>query len=504
MEIQLQHCTSERYRVISDTILICQQTAESIVPDSSPDIARVVSTGGVASVGESTLSGGVLRVSGMAELRVLYIPEGEALPRCIPVQLPFQWTETMSLQEGAAVIQCAVETMSADARLLNPRKLLVKAEVRIRAVICLPETMSVCSDASQQGGLSLQKLMGTETDHAVCLLREKQFRFSEVLRPSASKPPVDEVLSYGCESVTTDAKLIGKKLVCKGNLRLNVLYRSGSEPCSMIFDLPFSQIIECEADPSEAVTDADAAVCAINCGKKQDGGLEVTVDAILQAIVWAKRDISYLKDMYIPRQALNLTRSQVPLCTMSEWICSHETLRKFCASDGTARTVLAVSCALPPPIQQAGESGIVCTSDAEVTVLYIDEGGELCSALYKAPISSSQPLPEGCSCKCRCRLAGECAAVSVTGGFEIRIEADFQWHIFKESAICSVSDAEADRSDSCALTLPSLTIRRVYAGETLWDLAKGCGSTVADICVANQLTTEQVTPGTVLLIPAHR
>ena len=51
---------------------------------------------------------------------------------------------------------------------------------------------------------------------------------------------------------------------------------------------------------------------------------------------------------------------------------------------------------------------------------------------------------------------------------------------------------------------PSVVIRRMERGEALWDIAKSCGSTVADICSANTLPGEDADAGTLLLIPARR
>ena len=51
---------------------------------------------------------------------------------------------------------------------------------------------------------------------------------------------------------------------------------------------------------------------------------------------------------------------------------------------------------------------------------------------------------------------------------------------------------------------PSVVIRRMERGETLWDIAKSCGSTVDDIRCANTLPGEEAAAGTLLLIPARR
>ena len=48
---------------------------------------------------------------------------------------------------------------------------------------------------------------------------------------------------------------------------------------------------------------------------------------------------------------------------------------------------------------------------------------------------------------------------------------------------------------------PSLIIRAPLAGQSLWDLAKSCGSTVEAIRGANHLPQEGPAPESLLLIP---
>ena len=51
---------------------------------------------------------------------------------------------------------------------------------------------------------------------------------------------------------------------------------------------------------------------------------------------------------------------------------------------------------------------------------------------------------------------------------------------------------------------PSVILRAVRAGETLWDVAKACLSTDSEIMEASGLTSEELYPGQMLLIPRKR
>ena len=98
---------------------------------------------------------------------------------------------------------------------------------------------------------------------------------------------------------------------------------------------------------------------------------------------------------------------------------------------------------------------------------------------------------------------GEAAAVPVTGGLEVRFEAEFAWTILREEQVNCVAELKPSAVQELGVR-PSVVIRRVERGEALWDIAKACGSTVEDICGANALTAGEAAEGTLLLIPARR
>ena len=98
---------------------------------------------------------------------------------------------------------------------------------------------------------------------------------------------------------------------------------------------------------------------------------------------------------------------------------------------------------------------------------------------------------------------GEVTAVPVTGGLEVRFEAEFAWTVLREEQVNCVTELKPSAARETGIR-PSVVIRRVERGEALWDIAKACGSTVEDICGANGLTAGEAAEGTLLLIPARR
>lgn len=500
MELDLQRTVLEGYRPILDTVLSQEETMESIVPDAFPDVSRIIYAGGNAFLTAKQAGEGCAKIMGTACINVLYVPEGEQMPRSLALNLPFQCTGDCPQINGSTQVHGMVLSLSADARLINPRKLFVKAEVKIRLKVYGQDSREMtCDMASDENGI-MQKLMMHHKDFSIGAVLEKPFLFSDTLRQSSTKPNMEELLCCRAEPGMVEAKYIGKKLVCKGDVLLTVLYRSGTELIPARFELPFSQILEMEGSFDEGEPDVTVVLKSTDC-HLQEAELEVSVEAFIQATLWSHRNITLLSDVYSTAEPLDVERAANSICTMSELSSRRENARKFCESGIPAKQVLSCTVNMGPLSSQRQDSGVQYSTDASMDILYLSEDNALCGVNYLIPISCNVDLAPDYTCSCHCRPVGEVMAVPVTGGFEVRMEAEFCWRTMKMETVSCVASVRRSNVAVKDEQKPSVIIRMVSSGETLWDIAKSCGSTIQDICAANELSSESAVPGELLLIP---
>ena len=299
-----------------------------------------------------------------------------------------------------------------------------------------------------------------------------------------------------------DAKFIGKKLVLKGDIQLIVLYRGGEELTQVRFELPYSQILDLGELPDEAEPEVMVALKSVDC-RLRDGELEVTLEALAQAALWVRQSVTLISDAYCVKQPIDVERTPVRLCTMAEHSTRRETARKLCESGIPAKQVLDCGVAVTSMVSALVDGGMEFTAQTIASVLYLSEDDALCSVDVEIPITCRAELPVGGSCFCICRPIGEVTAVPVTGGLEVRFEAEFAWTAMREEQVSCVTELKPSTVQADG-PRPSVIIRRVERGEGLWDIAKSCGSTVADICSANGLPAGEAPMGALLLIPAKR
>ncbi len=499
MDMELQRVTLEGYRPIYHTMFTQEETLESIVPDAMPDVERIVCAWGAARVRDCELGEGALRLTGEARVTVLYLPEGEDAPRPLEVSLPFQCSrDDPRLRSGDPVL-AEVTLTSADSRTVNPRKLLTRCQLSVWAAAYEEGVQEIACDAA---GEHLEKRLVPRKFWRIPAVREKTFAFSDVLRPPASRPEMEELLYSRAETGPVDAKLIGKKLVLKGDVELTALYRGGGQLVPARFELHYSQIVDLGDAAEDAEPEVSVALRSADC-RLAGGELEVALEAQIQAVLWTLRPVTVLADAYGVGESVDVERTPVTLCAMAERTARREMGRKLCQSDVPAKQVLDCAAAVSSVAGEPVEGGMEYTAQAEVSVLYLSEDDALCAGAVTVPIVSRVELPEGAECACRCRTVGEATAVPVTGGIEVRCEAEFAFNAVSAEQVWAVSELREGTAPA-DIRRPSVVIRRMGEGETLWDVAKACGSTVADIRAANDLPSEEGATGALLLIPTKR
>jgi len=503
MEFELQHTKLEGHQLFLDAILTQEETLDSIIPDAFPDATRVVSAIGNGYITNKQISEGNVRIGGTACVNIIYIPEGEDHICAIPLSVPFQCLTDNNQIDNSTLVHAEIISVCADARLINPRKLFLKAEIRVHVTAFNGETRTVISDIASHIDLSLQKKSHEYTDYIISTVLEKPFSFSDILHPSASKPSIDELLFWTIRPGIVEAKYIGKKVICKGEFVLSAFYQFGAELTQAEFEVPFSQIIEIEGSFEEGIPDVTIAVRSASCSLT-GGELEISVDAIIQTALWSQRRIILLSDAYSTAIPLDTERNKCMICSISEQSVRRENYRKFCESELPAKKILWTTAQLTPMISENTDSGVLYNSSSAVSILYAADDDSLHSVTYTIPISIALDVPAERTCTCKGKPVGEVTVLPVTGGFEVRVEIEFCWRILGYQAVQNVVSMRRSTVASENERKPSLILRKVEKEDDLWSIAKSCCSTIEDICTANKLTSEIPQPGSILLIPIHR
>jgi hypothetical protein len=108
---------------------------------------------------------------------------------------------------------------------------------------------------------------------------------------------------------------------------------------------------------------------------------------------------------------------------------------------------------------------------------------------------------DGELCLWTAELTGEPAAAMTPEGLEVTVPVSFRWLRLEEEPCRLIRSVTLGEKRERSEEIPSLVVRAVGEGQTLWDVAKAYRTAQEDIMAASGLTGEELYPGQMLLIP---
>ena len=193
----IQYCTP----VYSDT-LNREETLETVVSDTLPDIARILDVDAAVYLRSKTLQQGSIRIEGCIRGTVLYIGEDSERLQKIEAELPVVFSAEADGAEDTDTLAANVCVSSAEAKLLNPRKIQFRAGVCAAAAVYRSITSELPAEAEPTPGL--YTLTETKTVSFLSGVEEKSFLISDEAELPTGCPPMEKLLCYS-HTETVDA-----------------------------------------------------------------------------------------------------------------------------------------------------------------------------------------------------------------------------------------------------------------------------------------------------------
>ncbi len=469
-----------------------EQTQEVRLTEGMPDIGSVVAARGQCVIRSKEWLGDSISASGGVMVWVLYAPADGSELRTIEEWVPIQgrWSIPQAQREGS--IRCSMRLRGADARTTSPRKMMVRVNVSMLAEALEPWETEVC--IPEEAPADVQLLRRTYPAILPQEAGEKAFLVEEDLEvPGAVK-----LVYYSMEPQVMEQKVIGGRAVFRGDARMHIVYEGeDGQLHGMDLEAPFSQFSELDRDyDKEATVDPMVAVTSLE-PELQDGVLRLKCGLLVQYVVYDCVMLQIVEDAYSTSRAVLPKMQELELPMVLDR-CKETVRCEAPVAGATGKLVDCWSCAGHPKLIRAGELAEL-EFGGTVGVIYRDEEGAMRSGT--APWSHTWELPvgEGSSMLGRVMELSKPIAASDGDGMTVKMELGALAQTVGRSAMPMVSALEIGEQMTADPDRPSLILRRM-GEQSLWELAKNCGSTVDAICKANGLSAEP-TDGRMLLIP---
>ncbi|WP_300270217.1 DUF3794 and LysM peptidoglycan-binding domain-containing protein [uncultured Flavonifractor sp.] len=508
MELELERTALDGFHTVLDAAVAQEETVESIVPDACPDLLEVCDTEGVVCLHRKEAMEGRVELSGTIHALLLCQPDGEVGLRRLEVDLPFTCTaDGPDITPGCRVV-AQPRLRGADARLVNPRKVLVRADLAVDVQVFAPVTDWAPASVPEAAQAGVEQLSQSCNTCVTVCVQEKPFPFSDELTLPGSRPEAEALLKWRVSLDCGEAKVIGSKLIFKGSARLQVLYRCADGGLSTgEFELPISQLMEVSGAGEEAMCQVGLILTDLSCELDDGDGrtISVSMGLLAQAAIREERRFQLLTDVYSTLYQLDTETRTMDLSRVADRGEREVAVRELLETGVAPQDVLDAYVTMGDVSQSREGERVSLAVQVNVHLLCRTESGEMTAVTRTIPVSCPVELPEGARCSCRCSCTAPVYAAPASGGAEVRFPVRFAWLALTGSKAAAVSALSFDENSPIDHTgQPSIVLRMVSGGERLWDIAKAYCTTARDVMQANALEEEELPDGQLLLIPRKR
>ena len=288
---------------------------DMIVPDSKPDLQELMRCEGKMRMKESRISDDRLSFSGELEVCVLYrAKNGEKPLYAMKVLLPVEdFIHMEGLQRGMAVsLQTEIEHL--DCRIINDRKIGVKAVLRVDAAAEEKKTAMPLTDLQGEGVETLTEMLSMERE---TMEGKDRFTVKEEMVIPPSRPEIGEILTESVSLTEQEIRPMEGKALVRGNLSIRLLYTDEEGNLGSLTEkIPFSGYLEDER--ITAATDLTGRLTVENCrltpavdedGETRSLTADVTVGTELQGR--EMKEVSVLSDAYASCGTVSLKKEKI-------------------------------------------------------------------------------------------------------------------------------------------------------------------------------------------------
>ena len=468
-------------------------TQELRLTDGMPDIGRVLTAWGQVMLRSKQWISGEISLSGGVKMWVLYVPEDNTEPRVTEGWIPFQmkWDALKTDLEGPVRMMPLLRY--ADGRSVSPRKLMLRAGVGVLAQGMYPMEAEVY--VPEELPEQVQILKSAYPVRLPVEAGEKTFLVDEDLELEGTSM----LISYTAFPEITEKRILTDKIAFKGctNLRLVFAGYEGKIR-SVNLELPFSQLVDLDGNyGTEAQADIRMAVTDLEADMPEEGKLRVKCGMVAQYLVDDRQILELAEDAYCPGKALTFETASpefpVVVEERTEVINPEQTLNDH---NGTVVDVRY----LPDHPRMR-----LCSDQADLElpgvfqILYYREDGTLQSATLRCEDSMQLRADGNCHLAAFAQPSNQIRTSSSVDGITFSGSLQMLIRTYLDQGLTMLTSVKLGENEVRDSECPSVILRRAEE-ESLWDIAKACGSTVDAIRNANS-GLGQETGDRMLLIP---
>ena len=505
MDFRVTETAAAVCEILADTFQEQPVDGDFVLPEYCPDVAAVLKCTVTPAVQSRQLTGDRLLTDGTVGIRVMYLDEDRRTVRCCEFSQPFSGAFSLGAVPPDAHIRLTARVDYVNCRAISPRRLDVHGAFTLHLLVTAAAEQSALSAIEGEGVYTRRCRV---TGSVPAAFAEKPFTLNETLEPGEGRHPALWMIRSTVTPVLTECRLLMNKAIVKGKLLVKALYALDEAGTTerAAGEIPFSQILDLAGAEESWICDADLSLLSaeVRMEATQAGEtplLAVTAKVLASVWGWRAVETELVCDAYSSFCPLTLEVGEIGSTGLTAVLREERTLRQTCElPSDTVREIPDLWC----EVSTAAMTGEGETLSLEGRILWCmlvtEQNGEI--SYYERAENYSLPFEDG-----RRDDAPEVQVLSVSfqnaGEGKVELKADLAVTRRCRSDVTRRVLTAAAPDESAAYPPDKAALKICYArrGESLWDIARRCRTSVEAVTEENRLTGDTLAADTMLLIP---
>ena len=492
-------------KLIAEKREIIFAEGDMIVPDSKPDILNTICTSGVVSVYKKEAQEGKVRMDGAINTYIMYMPDGtDDTVRGINTTIDFSENINVSnCIDGMNVIS-DVNVKSIEAKVINGRKVGIKATLEVNLKIYLNEDVEIINEIQNENDVQILKedLM---LNSLVGQGETKIYAKDNIQIDNMDN--LAEILKAQVCLVDKDVKISYNKVLTKSEAEIKIMYLTEDNRINTInYKIPVVGFIDVQNVTEENICDVQYEIrnIIIKPNSQEEHSIYVEIEIEVVCCVFEEKQINLIQDMYSTSQNLNFEKKQIITMTNKQNITDIKQIReKVTLNDVDGLNLIDVD--VVPTIINENKINSKILYEAELNLKFVfqDSRTQIIIKDAKIPFDYTvENLQNGESLNTNCNMEVKNQDFIIKDGGDINCNIDLQVDTnMYRTANLNMIDSIEERGEREEQDY-SIVIYIVKKGDTLWNIAKEFGSTVDGIARVNGIEDRNlIMPGQKLYIP---
>lgn len=394
-----------------------------------------------------------------------------------------------------------------ECRILNGRKINVKAELGFEGTLYSNETVEILKEVN-----NLQDVQSLERNLTLnCLVGEgtsKAYAKDTVMIDNIDN--LAEILKTDLEIKNKDIKISYNKVLAKADVCVKILYLTEDNRIKLVQStIPVMGFVDIENITEDDICDMKYKLknMVVKPNSTEEHSIYIEAQIELSARVYGNKEVKVIQDLYSPSKSLMF--NQRGINTMSDKNCMKSVCNireKVNAPEIGGNQIYDVE--VKPVILERTIVNSKVMFEGELNLKFMYATNQTCGIgvkEMKVPFEYNVEvagITANTNISTQIEVTSQDFIVGTDGMIETRVDLGFSLDMSNTLQINVIDEVSVDETRNKEIY--SMIIYFVKPGDTLWKIAKQFGSTVSDIVRVNKIEDEnKIYAGQQLFIPKY-